>query len=123
MGVGGDGFKQDGGDAVGVGVEEADPLFVRGFDFGEAGEEGGEAVFEAEVFAIAGDVLADEVDFADAIVEQAAGFEDDAFKAAAAELAAELGDDAEGAGVIAALGDFDVGVVFGGGADAGEPSW
>ena len=34
--VGGDGIEQFLGDAVGVAVEEADPLFVFGFDLGEA---------------------------------------------------------------------------------------
>ena len=117
--VSGDGFEEDGGDAVGICVEKANPFFVGCFDFGEAGEEGGEAVFEAEIFAVTGDVLADEVDFADAFVEEATGFEDEAFEAAAAEVTAELGDDAEGAGVVAAFGDFNVSVVVGGGTDAG----
>ena len=52
------------GDAVGVGVEETEPAEVG--DGGEGVEEGGEAVFEAEVFAVAGGVLADEGDLADA---------------------------------------------------------
>jgi len=33
---------------------------------------------------------------------------DDGFEAAGAEFAAQVGDDAEGAGVVAAFGDFDV---------------
>ena len=41
-------------------------------------------------------------------LRQALGFGDDGFEAAGAELAAQLGNDAEGAGMIAALGNLDV---------------
>ena len=54
--------KKTAGDAVGVGVEEAEPAEVG--DLGERVEESGEAVLEAEIFAVAGGVLADEGDFA-----------------------------------------------------------
>ena len=47
------------------------------------------------------------------------GFGDDGGEAAGAELAAELRDDAEAAGVVAAFGDFDVGGGARGGEDAG----
>ena len=56
----GDGFQKLVGDAVWVSVEEAEPAQVG--DAGEGVEEGGEAVFEAEIFAVAGGVLADEGD-------------------------------------------------------------
>ena len=46
------------------------------------------------------------------------GFGDDGFKAAGTEFAAQVGDDAEGAGVVAAFGDFDVGRGFGRGEEA-----
>ena len=69
----------------------------------------GEAVFEAEVFAVAGGVLADEGDLADALRDEVFGLGDDGRHAARAELAAELRDDAEAAGVVAAFGDLDVG--------------
>ena len=59
--VPGDGVKQVAGDAVGVGVEEAQP--AEAVDAGEGVEECGEAVFDAEIFAVAGGVLADEGDF------------------------------------------------------------
>ena len=114
VGVRGDGFEQAAGDAVGIGVEEAEP--AEAFDVGEGVEEGGEAVAEAEVFAVAGGVLADEGDFADAAGDELLGFGDHGLEAAGTEFAAEVGDDAEGAGVVAALGDFDVG----GGAGRGE---
>ena len=85
---------------------------------GERVEEGGEAVFEAEVFAVAGGVLADEGDLVDAAGDQLLGFRDDGFESARAEFAAQVGDDAEGAGMVAAFGDFDVGGGFGGGEEA-----
>ena len=76
----GDGVEELAGDAVGVGVEEAEP--AEPFYFGEGVEEGGEAVFEAEIFAVAGGVLADEGDLADAAGDEGLGFGDDGFKAA-----------------------------------------
>ena len=76
----------------------------------------GEAFFEAEVFAVAGGVLADEGDLADALGDEVLGLGDDGAHAARAELAAQLRDDAEAAGMIAAFGDLDVG----GGARRGE---
>ena len=64
---------------------------------------------EAEVFAVAGGVLADEGDLLDAAGDELLRFGDDGFEAARAEFAAQVGNDAEAAGVVAALGDFDVG--------------
>ena len=111
----GDGREQAAGDAVGVGVEEAEP--AEAFDAGERVEEGGEAVLEAEVFTVAGGVLADEGDLPDAAGDELLGFGDDRLEAAGAELAAQVGDDAEGARVVAALGDLDVSRGSGGGED------
>jgi hypothetical protein len=109
-----DRLEQFAGDAVGISVEKTEPLEVR--DAGEPIEEGGETVAEAEVFAVAGGVLADESDFADAAGNELLGFGNDGFEAAGTEFAAQVGDDAEGTGMVAALGDFDVG----GGAGRGE---
>ena len=100
-------FEQAGGDLVGVGVEEAEP--AQAGEDGEGVEELGEAFGEAEVFAVAGGVLADEGDLADALGDEVLGFGDDGGHAAGTELAAELRDDAEAAGVVAAFGDLDVG--------------
>ena len=111
-----DGVEQAGGDLVGVGVEEAEP--AQAGEWGEGVEEVSETVFEAEVFAVAGRVLADEGYFADALGDEVLGFGDDGAEAAGAELAAKLGDDAEGAGVVAAFGDLDVGAGARGGEDA-----
>ena len=81
-------------------------------------QQGGEAVLEAEVFAEAGCVLPDEIDFANALGGKARGFGDDRGDGARAELAAKLRNDAEGAGMIAAFGDLDVGGVARGGEQA-----
>ena len=54
----------------------------------------------------------------DAAGDELLGFGDDGFEAARAEFAAQVGNDAEGAGVVAALGDFDVGRGFGRGQEA-----
>ena len=62
--VGGDGFEQMSRDLVGISVEEADPLQTR--DSGELFEQQSETVFEAEVFAVAGGVLSDQGNFANA---------------------------------------------------------
>ena len=109
-----DGFEQLASDAIGIGVEESEPLEVR--NAGEGVEEGSETVAEAEVFAVAGGVLTDEGDLANATGDELLGFSDNRLEAAGTEFAAQVGDDAEGAGVVAALGDFDVG----GGARRGE---
>ena len=84
----------------------------------QASEQIGQAVAQAEVFAVGGGVLADQGDFADSGGGQIFGFAHHGFKAPAAECAAKLGDDAERAGVIAALGDLDVGGMAGRGEHA-----
>ena len=63
-----DGFQQARGDLVGIGVEEAQP--AQAGDDGDGVEQRGEAVGHAEVFAVAGGVLADEGDLADALRER-----------------------------------------------------
>ncbi len=107
----GDCLEELAGDAVGVGVEEAEP--AEAWDAGELVEECGEAVLDAEVFAVAGGVLADEGDLLNAAGDELARFGDDRLEAAGTEFSAQIGDDAEGAGVVAALGDLDVGRGFG----------
>ena len=107
--VSGEHFQQARRDLVGIGVEEADPAEI--LDLGELFEQRGEAVLDAEVFAEAGCVLPDEIDFAHALRGQALGLGDDRGDGAGAELAAQLRNDAEGAGMIAAFGDLDVGGV------------
>jgi hypothetical protein len=108
--VAGDRVEQAIGDAVGVGVEEAEP--AQAVDLSERVEELREAVLEAQVFAVAGGVLADEGDLADAAGDELPRLGDDGFKSTRPEFSAQVGNDAEGAGVIASLGDFDVGRGF-----------
>ena len=69
----------------------------------------GQAIFQAEVFAVAGCVLSDERDFAHAGLREALGFGDHGFETPRAELTAKLGNDAEAARMIAAFGNFYVG--------------
>ena len=104
----GQGVQQLPGDPVGVRVEEADPFFARGVDLGQAFEKAGQPIGEAEVFAVGGGVLPNQIDFANAPIEEARGFGDHGFQMAAAEMAAILRDHAEGAGMVAAFRDFDV---------------
>ena len=76
---------------------------------GERFEQRSEAVFQAKVFAVAGGVLADESDFLHAAGDELLRFGDHGLEAPRAELAAQVGNNAEGAGVIAAFGNLDVG--------------
>ena len=73
----------------------------------------GRAGFRAFAFPLVhaevGGVLGDQVDFLHAGFHQRFDFLEDGFLRARAVLAADLRDDAEGAGVVAALGDLDVG--------------
>ena len=101
------GFEQPRGDLVGIGVEEAQPLEAG--QHGEGVEQGSEAVGQAEILAVAGGVLADKGELANALRDQVLCLGEDGSQTTRAELAAQLRDDAEAAGVIAALGDLDVG--------------
>ena len=63
-----DGVEKFAGDAIGIGVEEAEPAEI--WNAGERVEQSGETIAEAEIFAVAGGVLADEGDFADAASDE-----------------------------------------------------
>ncbi len=96
------GLEQVRRDLIGVGVEEAQPAEA-GQD-GECVEEGGEAVSKAEVFAVAGGVLADEGDLADApraMRFSASAMMEDMRRER--NLPRSLRDDAEAAGMVAGL--------------------
>ena len=107
----------------GVRVEQADPEVP--LDLVQLAEERGERLalggvdlaarvrtrVGPAVHAEVGGVLGDQVDLLDALGDELAGFLDDGFDRAAAVTAADAGDDAEGAGVVAAFGDLDVGRV------------
>ena len=81
----GDGIEQLLRHFVRIAVEEPDPLGVLGFDLRQARQQLRQAVLQAEILAVAGGVLADQVDLAHALREQARGFGDHALETAAAE--------------------------------------
>ena len=107
--MGGQRVEQPLRDAIGIRVEEAHP--VRPSTLGKPREQHGKAVAQAEILAIRSGVLADQRHFAHAGRGEIFRLAHDGFKAAAAELPAQLRNDAERAGMIAALGDLDVGGV------------
>ena len=114
--MGGDCFEQTAGYFVGIGVEEANPL--QALDAAQLFQQQCQAIFQAEIFAIARCVLADERDFAHAGLRQSLGFGDDGLEAPRAKLTAKLRNDAEGAGMVATLGDFDISRIAGRGQDS-----
>ena len=102
-------------EAGGIGVHEADPALAGGFgnELVEGTEHAGEAFaggVEADVFAVAGGVLADEVEFEGAIREEFFGFGENVRGVVWSQHAAADGrDGAEGATLVAAFGDAEVG--------------
>src|SRR5258708_39262511 len=104
--MGCDGLEAPPRDFVGIGVEESSPLkALAARDFSQ---KDGQAIFQSEVFAVAGGVLSDERDFANAGWRQWLGFGDCGFETPRANLSPKLRDYAEAAGMIAAFGDFDI---------------
>ena len=101
--------QQLAGNLVGIGVEETHPTQV--FDRRKFFQQKREAIFQAEIFAIASGVLADQGNFSHSGLRETFGLGNDGFKTSRAELSAQLRNDAEGAGMIAALGNLDVGHV------------
>src|SRR5688572_7485811 len=108
-----EGVEQTLGDAVRIRVKEPDPLWLSCLNRGKTCQQGGQTIPDAEVFAIRGCVLADEVDLTHALRKQARRFADDGFETAAAVLAAVLRYHAERARMVAAFGNFDVREVLG----------
>src|SRR5712692_5364282 len=102
----GDGFEQTAGDLVGISVEKANPAHL--FDASQLFQQQCKAILEAKLLAVAGRVLANQRDFAHAGAGQALSFRDNGFKAPRPELTAQLGNNAEAAGMIAALGNLKV---------------
>ena len=94
---------------------QADPVEV---EFAQLAQERGELVLTIEVGAVARDVLRDDDQLLHPGVCQLARLGEDILHAAAAVLAAQVGDDAESAAVVAALGDAEVGIVAGRGEHA-----
>ena len=98
-------------DAFGVTVEEADPFDA--LDFGYSGQEFGQFVLFVEVAAVERGVLRDEDHFFDALCRQGLRLVHDVLDGPGTELAADLGDGAEGAIVGAAVADLEVCPVVG----------
>ena len=123
--AGGEGVDEFSAPVGGVGVEDADPEVAGdGVEFAQEAGEGfaaggvdtagfGGAVGPF-VHAVVGGVLGDEVEFFHSGGDEGAGFAEDVGLGAAAVAAADAGDGAVGAGVVAAFGDFEVGGVRGG---------
>src|SRR5438270_11106290 len=65
-------------------------------------------MLHSQIFAVTGRILANQVEFTDAHSQHPRRLVDNAFKAAAAKLAPELGNDTERAGMITPLRDLDV---------------
>src|SRR5262249_50717888 len=95
--------------AIWIRIEKTDPSKLP--DLREPREKMRKSITQAEIFSVACCVLPDECDFANARAGQLLGFTRDRFKPAAAKFSAQLRNDAEGAGMIAAFRDFDVGRV------------
>ena len=104
-----DGVEQFLRDFIRISVKEANPLRLRRLDLREPRQQLRQAVFQSEIFPVAGGILADQIDFPDALAKKPRGFGNHRFKPAAAEIAAILRDHAKSAGMIAALGDLHVG--------------
>ncbi len=97
---------------VGIAVQEPHPFLMRRRNLRQPRQQLRQAVFQSEILAVTGGVLADQVDLANTLRKQPRRFADHRFEPAAAKLSAILRDHAEGAGMIATLGDFDVCEMF-----------
>ena len=100
---------------VGVQVVQANP--VKG-QLAQLGEQRPQHPLVVEVDAVAGDVLGDDDELLHPGVGQGLGLRQQGLHGTAAVAAPQLGNDTEGAPVVAALGDLQVGGVGGGGGDA-----
>ena len=101
-----DGVEQPAGDAIGIGVEEAQP--AQTLDARQRVEQRRQTVLDAQVFAVAGRVLADQRDLLHAAGDQLLALRRPRLEAPRAELAAQVRNHAETARVVAALGNLDV---------------
>ena len=106
-----------GGEAGGVGVMHADPGDLHRAEGAQQFRELGPAV---EVEAVVGGDLADQHQLLHPLGRQLARLGQDAFDRARTLVAAQVGNDAEGAAVVATLGHLEVGHRLTGGAIAGQ---
>ena len=103
-----DDIEQLVGDHRRIAVEQADPEVT--LQRVQPPEQLGERRAVLEVAPVAGHVLGDDVELADAFGENRLGLGDHVVDRPRAELAADAGDGAERADVLAAFGDLEIGV-------------
>ena len=104
-------LQQLAGDLVGIGVEEAHP--AQFLDLRQPLQQQRQPIFQTQIFSIAGRILPDQRDLADALFREMLRLGDHRFESPRTELAAQLRDDAKRAGMIAAFGDLDVSRILG----------
>lgn len=119
----GDGLDELVAPMRGVGVEQANPeVALDGVELAQERRQCGAAAgvhgrarigtLLPRIHAEEGRVLGNQIEFFHAFFDELARLGDDAFDGATAMAAPDLRDDAERAGMVAALGDLDVGGVF-----------
>src|SRR5581483_6645102 len=94
-------------DLVGIGIEEPHPRQI--VDLRQSLQQQGKPVFQSQVFAVTGCVLADERDLPYTTRGESHGFGNDRFEMAGAKLPTKLRGDAKTAGMIAPFRNLDVG--------------
>ena len=112
-----DGAHEPLGEPIGIGVVDAEP--AQAGHFAQGADQVLQGIGIAKIAAVVGGVLGHEADFQDALGYEIPGFGHNAFDAPAALATPQFRDDAEGAGVVAALADLEVGGGFG----RGEQAW
>src|SRR5262249_4192460 len=99
-----DGLKQPGSNLVGICVKKAYPSKI--VDLRKALKKQRQSILQTQIFAIAGRVLANKRNLAYPSAGEILSLRNHRFKMAGTELAAKLRDNAEAAGMVAALGDL-----------------
>ena len=109
-------FREAAGDTAGVGVHQPHPGQI-GHGLGKLLEQDGETVAVTAVLAVGRGVLGDQDEFARTRGRVELCLGQQSVRRVGVHAALDRGDDAEGAGAIAAVGDLEVGA---GSADVGE---
>ena len=112
-----DGVDQLVGDGVGIKVVQADPVEIQ---LAQLTQQLRQLLLAIEVHAVAGDILRDDDALFHAVRRQGTSFGQNVLHGAAAVAAPQLGDDAVGTAVGAALGNAQIGDVGGGRQHAGQ---
>ena len=104
-------FEQAAGHAVRIRVEETNPFRLSGRDLRKSASRCDSPSFMPKIFAVCSGVLADEIDLANPLRKQAAGFRYHRFEPAASIRSPVLRNHAESTRMIATFRDLDIGVV------------